>query len=361
MRLNFWFSHYMNKRKRNIEKFLAEDSFVRWINNEADSTETIFWQEWLSRDPLNVWMYEEAAELYRDLRFEEEDAETAAELEKLEKSLLRSETLAKFKTRGRNKRTNYRYLFALAAILLLAFMALWNTQKAGMIDSDLTQNNYVKIETKYGQIQRIQFPGESSVILNANSTLRYSEPFLNDQTTLYLEGEAYFDIQAPSDSQGEPRELKIYTPDGMITILGTKFNVNTRDGLTTVVLEQGKVNLVKNPAQTGQVEKSYLMSPGELALFSNSGDGFQVRNVHTDLYTSWTELAWVFDNTPLSDIAKRIESTYGLEVIIKEIETAQMKFSGTAPNQNLTVLLEGLKTLLGVPIESDTDTIIIGD
>src|SRR5690625_2926741 len=103
------------------------------------------------------------------------------------------------------------------------------------------------------------------------------------------------------------------------------------------------------------------MSPGELALFSNSGDGFQVRDVHTDLYTSWTELAWGFDNTPLSDIAKRIESTYGLEVIIKETETAQRKFSGTVTNQNLTYFLEGLNTLLGVPTESDTDTIIIGD
>src|SRR5690625_2638808 len=123
MRLNFWFSHYMNKRRRNIEELLAEDSFIRWINNEANSTETEFWQEWLSRDPLHAWMYEEAAELYRDLRVEEEDAVTAARLEKLEQSLLRSETPAKFQARGRNKRNNYQYLLALAAVLLLACMA----------------------------------------------------------------------------------------------------------------------------------------------------------------------------------------------------------------------------------------------
>src|SRR5690625_7719502 len=102
----------------------------------------------------------------------------------------------------------------------------------------------------------------------------------------------------------------------MITILGTKFNVNARDGLTAVVLEQGAVNLVKNPGQTGQVEKSYLMSPGELALFSNSGDEVQVRHVRTALYASWTVLAWVFDNTPLPDIAKSLESTYGSEAVV---------------------------------------------
>src|SRR5690625_5648244 len=87
-------------------------------------------------------MYEEAAELYRDLRFEEEDAETAAELEKLEKSLLRSETLAKFKARGRNKRTNYRYLLALAAILLLAFMALWKDRKSTRLNSSHVAISY---------------------------------------------------------------------------------------------------------------------------------------------------------------------------------------------------------------------------
>lgn len=347
----------MNNKRKSIEDLLTDASFVRWINEESRDSEKKFWEEWLRRDPVNASTYSRAIELYRSLRFKEEHADTMHELSKLEVQVSNYERNRISKTR---RRFAYPAVFTIAALMLLAVLFIYESNRMAGPSGTLPEKEIAQITTTYGQMQKVTFPDGSAVTLNANSTLTYSEPFLKGKVEFYIEGEAYFSIEPSEDKQGINRKYSVHTADGVISILGTSFNVNTWNNRTTVVLDRGEVRLVKDSETARSNEQRYLMVPGELARFSASEDQIEVQKVRTDLYTSWTDLKWIFEDTPLTEIAERIEATYGLEVIIHDERAAGMRFSGTAPNQNLEVLLEGLKVLLGIPVESGLKSITIG-
>lgn len=346
----------MNNKRKGIEDLLADVSFVRWINEESGSSEAELWEEWLRRDPVNASTYRQAIELYRSLRFSEEHADTMHELSKLETSVSNYEINRILKRR----RSAYPAVFTIAALILLAVLFIYESNRVAGPADTMPEKEIAQVITTYGQIQKVTFPDGSAVTLNANSTLTYSEPFLTDEVEFYIEGEAYFSIEPSEDKHGTKRKYSVHTADGVVSILGTSFNVNTWNNRTTVVLDRGEVGLAKESETGRSNEQRYLMEPGELASFSASEDQIEVQKVRTDLYTSWTDLKWIFEDTPLTEIAERIEATYGLEVIIHDERAAGMRFSGTAPNQSLPVLLEGLKVLLEIPVEAGPESITIG-
>ncbi len=77
--------------------------------------------------------------------------------------------------------------------------------------------------------------------------LRYApEQFSTDTIEVWLDGEGYFSIRR--NPQGPHRSFIVHTSEGNVEVLGTKFNVNTRDQQTNVVLEEGRINLELNSA-----------------------------------------------------------------------------------------------------------------
>lgn len=344
----------MSIRNKNIEDLLADDSFIRWINEEADTMEVEMWEEWIRRDPVNASTYQQAIELYRSLRFREEQTDTLHELGKLERSVSRA---GMSRVIQKKRRPYTPAVLVMAALMLMVTLFIYKSDRLADPIRAVPEKEFTEVSTAYGQIQKISFPDGSAVTLNANSSLKYTKPFLADQVDFYIEGEAYFSIRRSADEDKRKRKIAIHTTDGTINILGTDFNVNTRKGQTEVVLDLGEIELVKSSDEGNRV----VMTPGQLGRISAEADPIEVHDVRTELYTSWTGLIWIFENTSLSEIAERIESTYGLQVIILDENAMEMKFSGTAPNQNLTVLLEGLKVLLDTPIEAGSDSIIIGN
>lgn len=344
----------MEYRNDKIEDLLMDDSFIRWINEEADALEIERWENWIRKDPANASKYHEAIELYRGLRFQEEVPDTLLELNILNESLSR---VGPHRTR---QTSNYRISLSIAALLLLGLLFLFKNIDSSQTPSKIPEQTLTEVTTSFGQIQKINFPDGSSVTLNANSTLKYPEPFLRNDVEFVLDGEAYFSIEPFLNNTGERRRFAVKTESGVVNILGTSFNVNTRNSETKVVLDHGEVEVINGFESEISSEKRYVMTPGELAIFSALHDRIDVSKVRADLYTSWRNLIWIFDEISLFEIAERIESTYGIDVEITDKKTGNMKFSGTAPNENLSVLLEGLRTLLKVPIKEDIDVIIIG-
>src|SRR5690625_7026441 len=63
-------------------------------------------------------------------------------------------------------------------------------------------------------------------------------------TTLFrsLDGEAYFTVpsRGHSDFDEEEELFQVFTRDGVIRVLGTRFAVSSHDNRTVVVLEEGR-------------------------------------------------------------------------------------------------------------------------
>lgn len=90
------------------------------------------------------------------------------------------------------------------------------------------------------EVQRFQLPDSSIVWLNSNSQLSYSPDFGIRDRKVELQGEAYFVV----DRDTVPFE--IHTPLARVAVLGTQFNLNATDSLTTVTVAEGKVSLTNN-------------------------------------------------------------------------------------------------------------------
>ena len=81
----------------------------------------------------------------------------------------------------------------------------------------------------------VELPDGSSVIMNHNSSIQFDKDF--EERNISLQGEAYFDV-VPSDVP-----FIVTTDLGEITVLGTRFNVNSREDDLEVEVETGKVEL----------------------------------------------------------------------------------------------------------------------
>lgn len=345
----------------NIEDLLAEDSFIRWITDSASTKEQDYWEQWMAEDPAREVMVREAQKLHQALyydRFETPDIET--ELSALE------ETIGQYEAPGKRTKNfgaiNNMYWIRVAAILLLTIVTGWGIYVVGIPklqpDKEEPKIEWMVSETEYGEKRALQLSDGSKIILNADSRLRYPRRTAGDDLQVWVEGEAYFDIVRKKGK--DRRQFTVHTKDGDVRVLGTKFNVNTRDDQTEIVLEEGQVKIEKSDSsQSSSI--SHVMKPGELARFDSDQDQIDVQAINPALHTSWTQDRLVFEGTSLHEIANHIETIYGLDVRITSSELEQMLVSGTVSNDNLPVLLASLSRLLEVDIDRQEELILITD
>lgn len=357
----------MSSSQENIEQLLQDDSFIRWINGEAGEVEVRKWNQWLQQDSDRFELVNEARHLYNVLTFEEEIPETISELNKLrdavdEYEFSRKRSLKLPEYAGK-KKTRAGLWISAAAVLILLISVPIVLQTLGWDNSpnrtESTKPVYTTAETEYGQIQRLTLWDGSRIVLGANSSLTFPKNYKDGGVDVKLEGQAYFSVENTAGE--ENRKFIVQTSEGEVTVLGTKFNVNTRSEDTEVVVEEGKVHLsMADTLNAIKSTHSYTMKPGEKAVFSPKRKGISVETTDPTLFTNWRKLEFKFKKTPLKKIANRIKEFYGVEVEFRDDQLKDVKFSGTVTNKGFEVLLQGLRILLDMPVSHENDTITFG-
>jgi ferric-dicitrate binding protein FerR (iron transport regulator) len=141
----------------------------------------------------------------------------------------------------------------------------------------------------------------------------------------------------------------VHTDAFDIEVTGTSFNVINNNGKSSVILKEGSVKIHR----TGEAE--IVMKPGDFVEFSN--DQIQKKTVTKQDYIAWTDNKLVFDNTPLTDVAKTIKEHYGVEVNLEGDNIAAERITGIMPNDNLDVLLEALNATQEIKVIHTKDSI----
>ena len=119
----------------------------------------------------------------------------------------------------------YSNLLKIAAILtiLIASYVFYTTTTPIAVDTTLAKTEFL-------------LPDTSQVILNSNSTIKYKTWNWESNRNISLEGEAYFKVAKGST-------FSINTSQGLVTVVGTQFNVSTKNNEFTVACFEGKVNV----------------------------------------------------------------------------------------------------------------------
>ncbi|MDX1639693.1 MAG: FecR domain-containing protein [Balneolaceae bacterium] len=356
---------------RQLEELLADRSFVLWLKGQGTPEDRDHWEQWLRERPeRHMSLVRQARELMGAIDSDYEMPDAAAELEKLNQKLDR-ETVSTQSLASRLQQRSHPYRRAMGAIaagvlmLIVVLTSVFAYQQGYVTNSEAEQKQQAKkpeiqqYQTDYGEKLTFRLSDGSNIVLNANSEMRFSshvEMGLN--TEVWLEGEAYFDItHLEGDRQ---RTFTVHTDNGAIEVLGTRFSVNTFRDRTQAVLEKGKINIKVKEESVG-ISKPYLLEPGEMAQFTAYDNKIAVREVNTRIYTSWKEDKLIFDETPMSEVAQRIEDTFGVEVKVAERFRNEV-LSGSIKSSSLEVLIEALEEILEtvINIEGQKKRLLIG-
>ncbi len=181
------------------------------------------------------------------------------------------------------------------------------------------------IQTKVSEKHTFLLPDNSEVALNSNSSIEYNENSWNDQRELTLNGEAYFNVTKGSS-------FSVKTPSGIVTVLGTQFNVYSRGDKFLVNCYEGLVSVAYND--------TLITLPAGTQLNLENG---LMKNHSKINRTSpnWIASESSFDDATLQDVLKELEIQYPI-TITTEVSNVNNRFTGSFTHKNLNLALKSI-------------------
>lgn len=309
---------------------------AEWLAH-ADHQELYFeWlAEWQSQSPQFLPDGQERYEAYVRYMRENANAEATAE----------NKAQGQFPVVEGRRIGRRSWLMAAASVLVLG-MTAWLGRE---------QILYKTYATEFGETRSVELPDGTKVILNANTSMKVPRfGFGEDTREVKLNGEAFFNVTHTIDN----KRFMVKTEDNFeVMVLGTEFSVYTRRKGGKVLLKKGKVHVLFSE---GSQKKELVMKPGDLVTMAKSAAKPIVKpNADTQKLIAWTGNRFVFDKTPLSEVAAQLQEHYGIRVEIKDSRFASRTVSGTFQPESGEELLTLLSELFDFRLARDGEAYLI--
>ena len=227
---------------------LAQDqSFIGWVLHKRGKDRQ-FWENWLSKNPEKADDIEAAKAIVQMLEFADTPY-TSRQKDNLwasiDAAIEEEAIIQKMPTRRIMK-------WAIGAVAA-SILALWGV-------SFLRDSGSVEIQTAAAQWEQFELPDQSKVALNAVSKINYHANNWDEERSLQLEGQAYFDVE-------KGQTFTVHTPRGTIEVLGTEFDVLARPNRFRVVCYEGRVSVkTANHEETITAGQAVIWENGTLKL-----------------------------------------------------------------------------------------------
>jgi len=166
--------------------------------------------------------------------------------------------------------------------------------------SALVQFYTKTIEVPAGQHAEIYLPDNSMVKLNAHSELSYKPLLWKFSRSLKFEGEAFFDVM-------KGKQFEVISGKGKTVVLGTTFNIYSRNNDYQVTCISGKVKVVE---KRGRQEA--ILNPGDQADLNEEGGLIVKIESDTEQILSWLDNKLSFTSAPLSKVLEEIGRQYNV-------------------------------------------------
>lgn len=171
-------------------------------------------------------------------------------------------------------------------------------------------------------------PDQSRLILNHNSSVRYSETLWGRRVR--LEGTGYFEVTKGG-------RFTVQTPGGKVQVLGTRFSVYEKNNGLLIECYEGKVSYQQNlhsqhivAGQKLEVDKNKIQHPQSIS-------------------TKYPDLAYyskAYDKANMEEVLADIEQFFGLDIELEGVEQP-LHFTGRISNPRVDTLL----SILCIPFQ----------
>lgn len=366
----FWIllGKYLNKEASQIE----EEELFSMVDAEEDLP---FLIEFFKAD----WKRKKVE------RTDEEQKKLNNRWNHLSKRLFEEENLTQVKEESTEKKRGSRFIwYAVAAVVifLIGFFLYDNYQ-----ESSFTLKRH-DIVVHNGEKKQVVLPDNTTVWVNAGSVLTYNDGFGVKNRDIWLEGEGYFDV-----AKDASLPFIVHTSSVTVKVLGTTFNIKAYDNESKAqtTLLSGKVQVVLSHKK----EEKIMLSPREkltvklsnidqeasvdsVLLSRTKGKAikpvaprqnelkYQVLKLPVNPIDStfYTETAWInnkiaFSNETFSEIAKKMNRKYDVDIVFKDKKLKNVVMSGVFEKETIKEALQVLQLLTRFDYKITTDSIYL--
>ncbi|WP_457617656.1 FecR family protein [Lutibacter sp.] len=301
-----------NKGHNDSENFLAA-----WSEGEISAEEL---KKYVSEEDFKAYMeLEKGIHLYEKLEAP------------LDHSFKKIQEKIKYKSKARVRKLYVSWVTSIAASIVL-FVGLYS----------LLGNNTVLLNTSTGEHKNFALLDGSEVILNSKSEISYNKRTWKKERKVTLKGEAYFKVQKGST-------FTVKTKNGSVTVLGTQFNVISRDNFFEVVCYEGKVSVKNNIS-------SVILLPGNSVRVLN-GEIIEDHQVKQQA-PSWILGESTFKSIPLKYVINALENQYDVRFDRSLIDESVI-YTGSFNNKNLEIALATVFKATNIKYKMTTANIIL--
>lgn len=320
---------------------MNDDLLVKYLVGEATPDESAQVQQWISAAEQNRQYFDQFKKIWDESllvgnsRNVDEDAAFARLQNRIHSTAAQTAKIAVL----RPVRPAY-WLRIAAALLVFCtigyFVVSYLNRPVAIIN--LQSKNRVLTDT---------LPDGSVVTMNRLSQIDYPKEFGSNNRTVTLKGEAFFKV---TPDKTKPFIIKVN--DVTVKVVGTSFNIKSREGKTEVIVETGIVNVSKH-------KNSINLRPGEKTEVTRGSNSFNKQIISGKLYSYYINKELVCNQTPLNELVHALNDIYGANILIARPSLKSMPITTVFKDQSLEQVLNVIAETFKISVTRKNNQIIL--
>ena len=198
----------------------------------------------------------------------------------------------------------------LAGTYWSAGLASWWNDGPAAAPAKIAATRWVLYRNTLTHATKLALPDGSAVTLAPTSSLKYPRTFAGARRTVYLTGEAFFDV-----FHDARHPFSVYTEQVVTTVLGTSFRVQAYAGQAEAQV-QVRTGAVRVSPRTGAATPnapSIIVRPNQQVVYSTVHR--QLRRELVPQPVLLTPQVFVFDDRPVAEVLKTLQKAYGIDIV----------------------------------------------
>jgi len=318
---------------------MDDDLLVKYLAGEATPAERQQVEDWMAASETNKKLFADFKLIWNQSPVTDRNVSEDDAFIRLQK---RIDSNAAPRREAVIKKLSRKQWIGIAASLVLICTVLWLTFNHVYDNGSVS---FVRIDSK-DKVQTQSLPDGSVITLNTRSTIVYPGRFTGNIRPVSLQGEAFFKV---SPDKTKPFIIKVN--DVTVRVVGTSFNIKSRNGKTEVIVETGIVQVSKK-------QNSIDLNPGEQVTVTNDQALLAKQQSRGKLYNYYLTGQLVCDRTPLSEVVSTLNEVYSTHIVIANKSLENLPITTTFKGQSLDEVLDVISGTFKITVIRNNQQIV---
>ena len=173
-----------------------------------------------------------------------------------------------------------------------------------------------------GQHLSHTLPDGSTVQLNAASSISFHPYWWHFYREVFFEGEGFFSVE-------KGNRFSVISANGITEVLGTSFNIFSRNKEYKVFCETGRVKVLSTKSNV-----ELIINPGELAILNNHLKQGLVDTILSENVLAWKGNKFIFTSENIQNVINELQRQYNVNIILALDNPTEFVYSGYFTKSN---------------------------